>query len=672
MSFAELTEEAEREGVVGLEVLAWKPGDPRPEFFAGERGDRPSIRRRAGRPPHEDGTSPPRHARSSVLRVRRDRRRERSYRRSGRSDRRRTGCRSPRMPVRRCTRHDDGRSSDSVDSYTKRIPDAAWTASPSAKAALLRGLWDGDGSWSLISGGPSVVLEYGTVSRELADGMLRLLGEFGIVGRLKVGRASKSTTDTYWLVISGAAQVEEALFLFPEDEQAIIRASFEGQQRRIQPTGYRRLGKGVAWARVTGTDRQPYQGPVYSVEVPDAGTVVTTHGLVAHNCFPKDSRALLYIAQEAGYEFGLLEGVIEVNDEQFDRVADKVVQMAGGSVDGRKIAIWGLTFKANTDDLRESPSLQILRRLLAAGANVTAYDPTVTEPLADYPEVEIAPDPVCRRRGCDRAGRAHGVGRVQVARPRQGGRRHGRAASARRAQPARPHLAGAPRVRVPGHRTQLMARIVVTGGAGFLGSHICEALLERGDEVVAVDNLITGSVDNIEHLFERREFSFIEHDVSQYVRVPGDVDAVMHFASPASPKDYLEKPIQTLEGRQPRHAQHARAGQGEERDLHAGFDERGVRRSRGASATRDLLGSREPHRPAGRVRRSQALRRSHDDGVPPLPRSRRPHRSHLQYVRPSDEGAGRPRGVELPDPGDRGQADHALRRRAARPAASAS
>jgi dTDP-glucose 4,6-dehydratase len=89
-------------------------------------------------------------------------------------------------------------------------------------------------------------------------------------------------------------------------------------------------------------------------------------------------------------------------------------------------------------------------------------------------------------------------------------------------------------------------RVVVTGGAGFLGSHLCAALLGRGDEVVAIDNLVTGSVDNIEHLFDRREFNFIEHDVSQYVRVSGDVDAVLHFASPASPKDYLDKPIQTL------------------------------------------------------------------------------------------------------------------------------
>jgi dTDP-glucose 4,6-dehydratase len=91
-----------------------------------------------------------------------------------------------------------------------------------------------------------------------------------------------------------------------------------------------------------------------------------------------------------------------------------------------------------------------------------------------------------------------------------------------------------------------VARIVVTGGAGFLGSHLCETLLARGDEVVAIDNLLTGSLDNISHLFGQKGFVFVEHDVTNFVHVSGKVDAVMHFASPASPVDYLEHPIKTL------------------------------------------------------------------------------------------------------------------------------
>ncbi|HEX2963319.1 MAG TPA: UDP-glucuronic acid decarboxylase family protein [Ignavibacteriales bacterium] len=87
---------------------------------------------------------------------------------------------------------------------------------------------------------------------------------------------------------------------------------------------------------------------------------------------------------------------------------------------------------------------------------------------------------------------------------------------------------------------------VVTGGAGFLGSHLCDRLLEEGFRVHCIDNLVTGNLENIEHLFGNEDFNFIKHDVTNYVHVPGNVDYILHFASPASPIDYLKLPIQTL------------------------------------------------------------------------------------------------------------------------------
>ena len=89
-------------------------------------------------------------------------------------------------------------------------------------------------------------------------------------------------------------------------------------------------------------------------------------------------------------------------------------------------------------------------------------------------------------------------------------------------------------------------RALVTGGAGFLGSHLCERLLDEGLHVVCMDNLITGSLANIEHLFGRTGFTFIHHDVTNFIHVPGRLDYILHFASPASPIDYLNLPIQTL------------------------------------------------------------------------------------------------------------------------------
>src|SRR5256886_732074 len=91
-----------------------------------------------------------------------------------------------------------------------------------------------------------------------------------------------------------------------------------------------------------------------------------------------------------------------------------------------------------------------------------------------------------------------------------------------------------------------MARILITGGAGFIGSHLCERFLEDGDDVICMDNFRTSTPDNIAHLFANRRFMFIEQDVTTYIYVKGPVDAILHFASPASPVDYQELPIPTL------------------------------------------------------------------------------------------------------------------------------
>jgi dTDP-glucose 4,6-dehydratase len=89
-------------------------------------------------------------------------------------------------------------------------------------------------------------------------------------------------------------------------------------------------------------------------------------------------------------------------------------------------------------------------------------------------------------------------------------------------------------------------RVLITGGAGFLGSHLCDRFIKEGFHVIAMDNLITGDLRNIEHLFKLPDFEFYHHDVSSFVHVPGELDYILHFASPASPIDYLKIPIQTL------------------------------------------------------------------------------------------------------------------------------
>jgi UDPglucose 6-dehydrogenase len=109
------------------------------------------------------------------------------------------------------------------------------------------------------------------------------------------------------------------------------------------------------------------------------------------SCFPKDTRALVSIAAEGGYDFALLRGVIETNDQHYARIADKVIAECGGSVRGLTVAAWGLTFKANTDDLRDSPAIKILLMLRDAGATIRAYDPTAKSGYEAYPWIAVMP-----------------------------------------------------------------------------------------------------------------------------------------------------------------------------------------------------------------------------------------------------------------------------------------
>jgi UDPglucose 6-dehydrogenase len=119
------------------------------------------------------------------------------------------------------------------------------------------------------------------------------------------------------------------------------------------------------------------------------------------SCFPKDTKAMVKIAEDAGYDFGLLKGVITVNEQQYGRIVDKIRTAADGSLKGKKIASWGLTFKALTDDLRDSPAVEIVKRLLADGAQVAVYDPTVSVAPKGLDAITVSLSPLDACAGAD-------------------------------------------------------------------------------------------------------------------------------------------------------------------------------------------------------------------------------------------------------------------------------
>ncbi len=288
------------------------------------------------------------------------------------------------------------------DCYSHRIPDLIWSEPPERQRALLAGMWLGDGSWSLVNGGPSVVMQWASVSAALADGVLRLLGGLGITAALRVGRCTRSTVDTFWITVAGADQVERLLDLVKPADRVGIQTTLSRQAKRIRPTGCSRVDSGT-FVRVTGVERRPHRGFVYSLEVPGAETFVTTSGLVVHNCFPKDVRALMTTARQIGLDFDLLRAVERVNERQKRSLVEKAMKHFGGKVAGKVFGVWGLAFKPKTDDMREAPSLTIIEALVGNGATVRAHDPVAREVAARLlpAAVELVKEPYAAAEGAD-------------------------------------------------------------------------------------------------------------------------------------------------------------------------------------------------------------------------------------------------------------------------------
>ena len=189
-------------------------------------------------------------------------------------------------------------------------------------------------------------------------------------------------------------------------------------------------------------------------------------------------------------------------------------------------------------------------------------------------------------------------------------------------------------------------KILVTGGAGFLGSHLCERLLAQGHDVLCVDNFFTGTKRNIAHLLGNPRFEFLRHDVTFPLYV--EVDEIYNLACPASPDPLPARPGADDEDERARRDQHARPRQARAR---RGSSRHRHRRSMAIPTvhpqTGRLLGPRQPDRPALLLRRGQALRRNAVLRLSPPAQPRDQGRAHLQHLRPAHASERRPRGLEL-------------------------
>lgn len=260
-----------------------------------------------------------------------------------------------------------------VNSYDKKLPFFAFNLEKSLKIELLRGLFSGDGHIDFIFK-KYPCLEFATVSRDLAEGVVLLLQSLGTVASLKIQRMNKSKTDAFIVRVSGFNQVEELKKIFGLKKEREIDKSLNFYKKIIKSTGCQKHDFFASLLVKKIKSKRVKNYPVYSAET-ETNNFFTSWGVLVHNCFPKDTWALTTFAKQQKVDFGFLRAVDKINRTQIDYFSAKISRRLGGDLKDKAVAVLGLAFKPETDDLREARSILLIKKLQRLGAKIKAYDP---------------------------------------------------------------------------------------------------------------------------------------------------------------------------------------------------------------------------------------------------------------------------------------------------------
>lgn len=275
-------------------------------------------------------------------------------------------------------------------SENKNLPAFAFSLADDLKMELLRGLISGDGAVTSVQGGRNFMIEYATVSKQLADGVSTLFQSIGIVPSIRTRWMNKSTMPAYIIRISGYHQLLKIKGIFGKKHSKEIAKLLSGYKRKIKQRGFTSYPN-FTLLSVLSVGYEHVKKHVYSMET-TTGTLVASSGLVCHNCFPKDVKGLADIGYQNNVTLSVLEATEDVNRHAKLRVIEKISALIG-SPQGKKIAIWGLAFKAQTDDVRDAPVLPLLDWLTQEKATIVAFDPVAQDNIATlYPAVQFAGD----------------------------------------------------------------------------------------------------------------------------------------------------------------------------------------------------------------------------------------------------------------------------------------